>query len=690
MTQLASNVQAEITDLVSTQGEIVAAQMGSLANSSLESARDPSSGNPFEMIAFLLFTVRHSLEDIDSIRAPRWVRISRARSAQSEGGFIGEAEETLGNLVKSGINLFAGAVSDMVSLTLALQDFLIQADAAKALTEGSIELMNKAVSKDFQDGVKQLTGIQVPRQFELATNVLQKLEKGLNSIPGPDDLDGIGHELYRLLCIELLPSSQTSEQAAGDEIVSIDKSGKVRLLQWAFGKGLVTQVGSEEVTLSQLGSRRLREAQSGQLPEKSSGYWKEGEHQETIFDFSFDEEGPDDIEEAHKLLDELGYTAAALGDAGNISDDDAGFGPVLARKLRRFQVINDLPVTGELDNDTVNRLMNLDFRARNLKRAKPFDPDTELPEDIDEITERSGTFAIVNGDADDPGSEEVDIVEEPPEEAQSATNSAGEYYPYYIVGTQARSEAISNTSPPRGWIRDTEDNHSQDSNTERLTQGFVALKSRYFDRTTGEYAGGNLSEGEAAYGGGFFFAARHVEPWLAGRDGAPHHGALFQSNAAAQGRPLLNTISRIYQWVSIEEVKGKKPSGYDLWVTGSVLLRSLFRERSVDQGRLVIEFYGNDEISDWLRPPSAGAKTETHRKHTDWFPDVVRNEVIATTKLENATLKRNWTLRWLNIAVPDDAASMLVILEGRVKNPGGWDIDAYFDDVQVTWEYRKS
>ena len=78
-----------------------------------------------------------------------------------------------------------------------------------------------------------------------------------------------------------------------------------------------------------------------------------------------------------------------------------------------------------------------------------------------------------------------------------------------------------------GWISDTDDG---------AVPGFVALQSRLVTGTKGEplFDGGRLSEGEAAEGL-LFFAARHVEPWEAGRSGTPEAGALFEGTQPPQG-----------------------------------------------------------------------------------------------------------------------------------------------------------
>ena len=92
-------------------------------------------------------------------------------------------------------------------------------------------------------------------------------------------------------------------------------------------------------------------------------------------DFSGAQAGRD-IAEANALLEALGYGAKyPVADAKVLADD-------FATRLRAFQKINDLPVTGRLDNATINRLMHLDYDAKNLKRAKPFRADA-LPVGFD-------------------------------------------------------------------------------------------------------------------------------------------------------------------------------------------------------------------------------------------------------------------------------------------------------------------
>ena len=75
-----------------------------------------------------------------------------------------------------------------------------------------------------------------------------------------------------------------------------------------------------------------------------------------------------DVQDANSILEALGYATPVVPDRKIFGDEFAG-------RLRAFQQINDIPVSGKLDNPTLNRLFHLDFDAKNLKRAKRFKAD---------------------------------------------------------------------------------------------------------------------------------------------------------------------------------------------------------------------------------------------------------------------------------------------------------------------------
>jgi hypothetical protein len=83
--------------------------------------------------------------------------------------------------------------------------------------------------------------------------------------------------------------------------------------------------------------------------------------------FSTDKAGID-VQDANSILEALGYATPAVPTARSLATTFAG-------RLRAFQQINEIPVSGKLDNATLNRLFHLDFDAKNLKRAKRFKAD---------------------------------------------------------------------------------------------------------------------------------------------------------------------------------------------------------------------------------------------------------------------------------------------------------------------------
>ena len=99
---------------------------------------------------------------------------------------------------------------------------------------------------------------------------------------------------------------------------------------------------------------------------------------ETVWelDFSTDKAGAD-VQDANSILEALGYADPAV-------PDRKVFGAEFAGRLRTFQQINEIPLSGKLDNATLNRLLHLDFDAKNLKRAKRFKADA-LPKGFDPL-----------------------------------------------------------------------------------------------------------------------------------------------------------------------------------------------------------------------------------------------------------------------------------------------------------------
>ncbi|MCH9686077.1 MAG: hypothetical protein K0V04_31885 [Deltaproteobacteria bacterium] len=633
---------------------------------------DTTSGNPFSLIAFVLFKARHALEDLDAERPPRWVRIARGRQF---------ADDTLGGFVRSAVGGLASATSYMAELTLDIEELLIQTDAAKAIAETSLELIAAATGPEFVAGINTLLGNDlddsVSSVFAQINGAAQNIEGYLGFIPEPHDVKQLGHEIYRLQCIVQRPMPR--DPATGDidavdpELVSeqhleLEQCGKIRLCAWAYGSSVRARgLGTGEqgsIDLFQLGSRRLFE---GTLATTSRERWTADDVAFDLFEFDYtDSPANIDLTELVALLGEHGYADPAM------AASPTQMGVEIVQNLLRFQHLNELPLTGELDNETLNRLHNLDFGRKNLRRAVPYEALAEWPWNSDELVgdpgAPAGELELINPGADEPERENIELVVRTP-------------HPYYPV------PAAPDGSWPegRGWVADPS-----------ATPGFVALRSRARNPASegGRYVGGIWSEGEAALGR-YFWAARHTEPWRDGRTGVPGPDALFGGSAPAAGE-----VSRMYQWLELPSWLDPSnaanfPAGMTsprLYIRASCLQRALFSDRNSggfpDQGRLLLEAYpagvGAFEDTQSARTPSAAVGSSA----TELFPS--HSAAAALAEIEQVDRKRLWTLRMtdeVEIVAADSVAALCVVVEGHHQS--AYDTDAYFDDVRVHYSWRE-
>ncbi|MEM9490207.1 MAG: hypothetical protein AAGC55_13760, partial [Myxococcota bacterium] len=499
-------------------------------------------------------------------------------------------------------------------------------------------------------------------------------------------------------------------------------TGKVRLLQWAFEHtysihGLRAPDGNEGGTepIVRLGSRRM--PSGGTLPSVSELDWTKGERKIDIFRFAYDASFKADIMEAHKVLDRLGYYYYPAGSGepvppANATDADRQDLAKLPDRLLRFQMINDLPLTSQLDNDTLNRMFNLDHARQNLARAKAFDAGAVVAPTI-AITQRSGYFPLKNADAEIPHTPVQTYSGTDPQ--YDTADKQYNRYPYYIAGT-----AASVTAPPGtvdatvGWLADNrpifdvpgkQDGATAWVSAERV-DGFVGMHSRRllpesagtdnreaYDYVTLDNNRWRLSEGEAA-SGRYFLSARSTQPWVPGRWQVPP--AAPDSLFGPHTTPVNGKISQIYQWVDIKplvDARNDLSPQPELYLIASVLQRALFRENKlVDQGRIRIELYSSAEYDAAVRPDFSGGGYPEYAQ-SEWFPS--QEITTAALYLSNSARKRNWVYRdtpalLAPAGVSTDPATKtkaLVILEGKLN--GGHDCDAYFDDVRLRWELRE-
>lgn len=618
-------------------------------------------------MAYVLFHVRHALEDLEEAgRPPRWVRVARAAP---------EKQEFLGNIVSLAVNGIAETTSLLAELTLDIEELLVQTDAAKAISDVMLRMIQAMTDEDFQDGVASLAGQdtlgRIQGAMDTINNAATQAEKYLQYIPEPEDVHGMGHELFRLLCVVQHAMPRTPDNAidaanpqltGADHLVQND-SGKVRLMAWAYGHGVETHsLGANETgkkKLFKLGSRRLFATQNvGGLPAQSRMLWTRDEAKVTIFQLTYGTGGNDDLKELVELLQLHGYNNPAM------PAQPSTLSPDIRENLMKFQAINDLAITGELDNPTLNRLMHLDFARKNLRRARPFDASFVWPWDIVPARQISGTLRIVNPGGDHPGEEGI-------------TQIVGSPLRYYLI-----PNAPTNTTGwpmGAGWIRETSG-----------PTGFMAVESRRRNRedetVPGRFLGAKWSEGEAAHGQ-YFFAARMTEPWVDGRFGPPGPGNLAPTEA-----PVAGTITRMYQWITLPSWL-QPPSttqSWSLWVYASALQRALFTSRGLsglpDRGRISIESYGSSGFD----KGTITIRETSHRmdyRRTELFPDHAENTAALT--LDQVDRRRLWILRKTEpMPIVQGTVALCLVVES--EHQVGLDTDAYFDDFQVHYYWTRA
>ena len=682
------------------------------------SAPDPDSGNPFDLIAYLIFTLRQSLEAQEGNRPPRWVRIAGANTTQGETDVIGKG-------VKAAVIGVLDAVTWMTELILDIKELLIQTDAAKALVQTTTEFFVEATSDRFVNSVQALLG-QSPGDNPLSGvgGVMEDVEAIVDYVPEPEDLIGIEQELFRLLCIVQRPlpprdpdipyTGEAVDQSTEDHLiwgVNVG-TGKLRLLQWAFqsdytiyGLGPREDPESREQVVTLLGTRRL--ISDAVRPARSKLVWHGANRDVEIFNFPFvdSQNNPisTDVTEFHAVLTALGYRH--YNDGGGVFNPPGGDAQgidALVPRLERFQQVNDLPMTGQLDNQTINRLLNLDFEHRRLVRAKPYDPNAVGPFE-QPVIQRAGYFALHNGDADTPGT--ID--------AQRGR------YAYYLVGTPVPIEGDDSEPAVPGWMSEArpqvrvpaKDRFTTGWSLADIRSGFVGAESRklrpapagapqavqgqlIYDFDDGApLQSWPFSEGEAA-DGRFFFYALATQPWIPGRWRDLTDDTSDSLLGPGAGRPANGVISQIYQWIDLQPILTLRSdagldAATDLYVTASTLQRVLFRETYVDCCRVRVELYPGqtNTAADSVRPSPADINEDLPPyEQSEWFPS---GEFIdASVHLSNKAVKRNWIYRATQaLLVPPGITRALVILEGL--HLGGWDIDAYFDQVRLAWEIRE-
>ena len=646
-------------------------------------------GNLLEPFAWALFLVRRALNEAPSGRSPRWVRIARGRSLGGDG---------VGAIIGPAVRTLLDFIAAMHVLLLDFQDALVAIDAPKATIELLLEMAKAATAPELAAALSTLLeDPTILQSFADANSALQRPDAVLTLVPEPWDVDVIGRQLFEMLCVDPAPGRLSS---------SIGSTGRLRLLSWAYQLPISAPTRpltgtARRVPVAALGVR-ARDLRSDDEPGVCAAIWRVPGGRDVEL-FKIDVRDGKDLDEVVDLLDALGYSSPA------VERGQTRLTAPLTVRIRVFQHLNDLPLSGDLDADTVHRLLGLDRAQRTIARPRPFDPArwARIPAAPDRKQETithpliqgkpvpvtrhedpldHGDVPLVNPNADRYEDEGIALKQF----TGKLRRGFDRALPYYIAGARVKEErAEFPAGVEGGWIQHMADDPYllQERGSARpkvFGCCFVGLASRSMSDppTRDGLLGGELSEGDAFGDSTFFFAAREVEPWLAGRHGTPDAThRLFKSPNWTGG------VSGMYQWAPLGETFANTPSTKRLFVQASVQQRSLYKEdgagRIPDQGRVIVglarrgaleQLHGlrsrirEDLLSAWA--------------WSDWWPNSLQRDLAASQTLY--ARGSNWKL----IATPplpvmSDCSHIFVGLYG--KHNLNHDTDAYFADVRVRW-----
>ncbi|MFZ2725369.1 MAG: peptidoglycan-binding domain-containing protein [Methylococcaceae bacterium] len=341
-------------------------------DTSLAELQTTAKANPFRAVAMILEGFRKSLEGTKAnTSAPRWMRIARIREFQGDKDYISKG-------VTPAVKGLNTALWYLMGLTLDAKDYLIQADAGKALWEVGSEMLKVVTSDDFALAITQIYDAetqQANNPLKPVNAVIDVADKIISKIPDPQDLELIAQELFKLLSVKL------ADNSAGELQLDLTETGKIRLIQFSLAQSIEFKSRTtpvKTVAVTYLGGRNVWKADAAALPKKARAEWdnKLENKKENIYEFNFnnglvtpakttDAAKQNDIEEIYGLLDLLGYVSSSA-DKTKFSDD-------LEKALKDFQQLNNLTVTGKVDNATLNRLTNFNFDKKTIERALSYD-----------------------------------------------------------------------------------------------------------------------------------------------------------------------------------------------------------------------------------------------------------------------------------------------------------------------------
>jgi hypothetical protein len=305
-------------------------------------------------------------------QAPRWVRVVRVREFR---------DDAIAKGVMKAMDVLTLAVAYLQRFTLDANDLLIQGDAAKALVEVSAEFIKTATSKEFINALEVAVGQDPSPDSPIpdVANIIDKIVQIADKVPEPDDLKVIGAALYKLLASSR-PLDEAKLGAATESHIVLERTGKLRLLQFGFDQNFRLQnfgkgASVSSLDVNRLGARRLWAAADDKLPAKSVGKFGEAPDVENVWELDFPPTRRASTCRTPTASSKPSATPTRRSTTARSSAPPC-------RPAAHLPADQRDPVSGKLDNATLNRLFHLDFDAKNLKRAKRYKAEA-LPKGFD-------------------------------------------------------------------------------------------------------------------------------------------------------------------------------------------------------------------------------------------------------------------------------------------------------------------
>lgn len=606
-------------------------------------ADDPS---PLRLLAQVLQRIRLQLE---GGMPPGWIAIAGGRYAG--GGNTEGVSKVIGSITEFLLDCIAFGIR----LHVLSWEWLTLGSAARALLRPAADMANFASSPAFLAALNILAGRNVGAPPALDMGWFTNAQGYLRFLPDEDDLTDLGHELYRLLCVE-----QTAPGA--DEEIDLLRTGCLRLLYWAYNKSYtVHELQNSSVKCFTLGARRL--PSNGNWPQNSTRRYMLSGNTFEIYNITLARGDARDLVELSQILIAGGYNKDLTFDADKVITETS-ISETLKTMLKRFQASNGLLLTGRLDNATLNRLFHLDYDTKNVTRALPYNA-LKNAEVLETVT--AGHITVNNHDA----------------EAVSWLPGEGEKLSSFAAGPVEGAEGAQLAGTNEGWISATEGG-----------PGFLVVQSRELQFTnpanpaTAFFAGGNDSIGRASVGR-FFFAAGLHEP--------NEPGKKFPPPGVTQ-RPA-GRRSWLYQRLPLTEILADDRKDKDLWIKATVMFRSLYKQvhgrpgiYDQDQARLILASFPvvqkikATDLAD--KPQNATDPTKPLVVFVGPSPNRPETEFPGAEKRRILDSQRVWLpLETPHLKVPPDHQMIVLMMEG-IRN-ANWDTDVFFDTVRVHWTVKK-